>query len=156
MKMSSSSSDSLLTNVDGSKDNEFNFTKPKQLFEEETDVDETKAIKDHYQSLDDSVSHDILQQEKQYSNEQECALNNVINKHNQELAQQTTAEEEIWDEKGHLPEEMWHQRLGHRTAAHLTTIMKMAAQVKEDAENNATVHCSLSRMVKDLDKQGMH
>ena len=32
----------------------------------------------------------------------------------------------------------------------------MAAQVKEDAENNATVHCSLSRMVKDLDKQGTH
>ena len=51
---------------------------------------------------------------------------------------------------------MWHQRLSHQTAVQLTTITKMAAQVKEDAENNATVHCSLSQMVKELDKQGTH
>ena len=127
MKLSSSSSNRSLTNVEGSKDDEFDFTEPKQLFEEETDVDETKAIKDHYQSLDDSVSHDILQQDKQYSDKQENALNNVINEHNQELAQQTTDEEDIWNEKEYLLEELWHQRLGHQTAGQLTTITKMAA-----------------------------
>ena len=32
----------------------------------------------------------------------------------------------------------------------------MVAQVKEDAQNNTDIHCSLSTMVKDLDQQVIH
>ena len=100
MKVSSSSSNGSLTNVGGSKDDEFSFTdthQPKQLVDKETkEVEATNAIKAHYQTMDDNLSQDILQQEKAYSKEQECALNNVINKHTDEIVQHTA--EEVWKE----------------------------------------------------------
>ena len=101
--------------------------------------------------LKDNVSQDILQQEKVYSKEQDCALNNVINEHTEKIAQHTT--EEVQKTKEYLPEELWHQRLGHKTAKQMATITAMAPQVKNDACNNAKVISSLSAIKKDLDQQ---
>ena len=101
--------------------------------------------------LKDNLSQDILQQKKAYSKEQECALNDVINQHTEEIAQHTA--EEVWKAKVYLPEELWHQQLGHKTAKLMATITAMAAQVKKDSRNNAEVQSSLSAMKKDLDQQ---